>query len=243
MKNQENLIIMSKLNDLLKSRMIPTHALIFYKSSVNVSEKGAYVEHRNIKDGVMGAAEPLEVRTLSNIMKVVDKYVEKQVKMTSLHGRIPEGLLYASSETDNIKLVWYRKPEERMMYFSECLGIPGGVMKVPGLVYSSDGKYLSVYAFKGSRPKSVLYNAPFFNVNGLVCLGSAKVNKPKENTYSCWIEYWETMFWKSEFVHILGANPIKGNLATITKDCILNKRPFPIDELVKSKFTIEKLLK
>lgn len=128
-----------------------------------------------------------------------------------------------------------------MMYFAEDLGIPNGEMEVPGLVYSTDGSRLKVFAFKGSKPKKVLFHAPFFNVSDHVCLGSAKSSKPKEQSYQRWMLYWEEMFWKSEFTHILGANPIKGNLSLITKDCIMNNKPFPASQLKRTKNTLQNL--
>lgn len=232
---------MERINDILKSKLVPTHALIFYKPNIVMEENGAFVEHREIKNGKMGAAEPLEIKTLVRIMKTVEKYTKTQVNMSYPHGEIPENLLYSSSDLDCTKLVWYRKPEVRKMFFAESLGIPNGEIMVPGIVYMAKGNSLSVYAFKGSKPKGWLYMAPFFNVSDSVCLGSAKVQKPKENTFVKWIEYWETMFWKSEFVHILGTNPTKGNLATITKDCIINNKVFPMNELIKSKITLKSL--
>lgn len=238
---QKSLINMpSTLTEILKSKLVPTDALIFYRPSFD--NGGAFVEHRKIENGQMLAGSPLEVDTLAKIMRTVDNYVHHHTSLVTLHGRIPEGLLYASSNLDSYRLVWYRKPEKRMMYFSESAGIPNGEMWVPGLVYATNGKNLQVFAFKGGKPKNVLYKAPFFNVSDSVCLGTAKVKKPMEQTYENWIAYWETMFWKSEFVHILGANPIKDNLAIITKECIKTGRRFPSKELVRSRYTLKQLL-
>lgn len=234
----------SSLTDILKSKLKPTDALIFYRPSIGTKEKtGAFVEHRQIENGQMCAGSPLELGTMAKLMKTVDSYVHRNTSLVTLHGRIPEGLLYASTELDGYRLVWYRKPEKRMLYFRDGVDIPNGEMMVPGLVYATNGRRLSVYAFKGSKPKSVLYNAPFFNVSNDVCLGNAKVRKPTEQTYENWLLYWETMFWKSEFTHILGANPIKGNLAIITKECIKTGRLFPQKALVRSKTTLQSLLR
>ena len=225
--------------NLLNSKLEATDALVFYKSSL--ARGGSYVEHRPIKKGVMGAGSPLEVKTLGKIMKLVDRFAHDTTSMVTLYGVIPENLLYASASLDSYRLVWYRKPEKRMMYFIEELGIPNGEMEVPGLVYSTDGKSLRVFAFKGRKPKKILYSAPFFNVSESVCLGNAKMSKPKDHTYQNWMQYWEDMFWKSEFAHILGSNPVKGNLSLITKDCIERHKPFPAGLLKKSKFTLQGL--
>lgn len=230
---------MGNLSNILNSKLEATDALVFYRS--NLSNGGSYVEHRPIKKGVMGSGSPLEIKVLAKMIKAVDKFANDTTSMVTIHGAIPENLLYASANFDNYKLVWYRKPERRLMYFVEDLGIPNGEMEIPGLVYSTNGLALRVFAYKGSKPKKILYQAPFFNVNESVCLGSAKIPKPKEQTFQNWIQYWEDMFWKSEFAHILGENPVKGNLSLITKACIEGNKPFPIGLLKKSKLTLQRL--
>lgn len=230
---------MSNLSNVLNDRLIATDALLFYKSSL--TDKGQYVEHRKIKDGAMCAGHPLDVNTIAKLLKTVDRYAHENTSMVSLHGEIPENLLYASTTIDTYKLVWYRKPEKRMFYFSNSLGIPNGEVLVPGLVYMTEGRGLHLYAYKGSKPKKLLYRAPFFNTDGSVCLGSGKLTKPKDQTYSNWMTYWEEMFWKTEFSHLMGSNPVKGNLALIMKDCIQNHKPFPLASLIRVKTNLQSL--
>ena len=232
---------MGDVKNLLSAKFIPTDALVFYKCTNSFG--GSYVEHRPIRNGEMTAGAPLEVKVLERIMKVVSKYLRVSTKKVLIHGEIPSNLLYVSTGVDSYRLIWYRKPERRMMYFVDSANIPNGYMDIPGLVYVTDGGHLEVFAFKGSKPRRWLYNAPFYNVNdgGSVCLGTAKVQKPSSNTYEQWMHYWEEMFWKSEFSHILGSNPIKGNLALITKECITENKPFPTDVLTKSHKTLQRL--
>lgn len=232
---------MSNLSNVLNYRLIATDALLFYKSTL--TQKGQYVEHRRIRDGAMCAGQPLDVSTIAKLLKTVDRYAHENTSMVSLHGEIPENLLYASTSIDTYKLVWYRKPEMRMFYFTESLAIPNGEVLVPGLVYKTDGRGLSVYAFKGSKPKKLLYRAPFFNTNNNVCLGSGKIAKPKDQTYLNWMAYWEEMFWKTEFSHLSGGNPVKGNLSVIMKDCIKHHKPFPVAALIRSKTNLQSLYK
>lgn len=234
---------MSKLVDILTSRLVPTDALIFYKPTLEKAG-GDLVEHRRIKKGTMCDGSPVSVRTLGKLLRLVSKESQGSQNYASLHGEIPAGLLYASSDIDAYRLVWYRKPEKRFLYFSAMTELPNGEMLVPGMVYKTDGIKLSVYCYKGRKPKDILYNAPFYNVgNGGVCLGNGKLPKPKENTFAAWMKYWEDMFWLTEFSHILGNNPIKDNLALITKDCILNGKPFPTEELTRTKTRLKDLLK
>lgn len=234
---------MSTLQDLMKAKIRPTDVLVFYKPSVNLGGEGYLVEHRKVKNGKMEAAHPLTIDDFSKLVATISSYAKKDAGRTALHGIIPPNLLYASSDLTSKRLVWWRPPEKRMVYFTKEAGIPNGEMWVPGLIYCASSGGLSLYAFKGRKPRNILYNAPFYNVNGHVCLGSAKVRKPKIDTYEGWIEYWEAMFWQSEFSHILGGNPVKGNLAVITKKCIREGCQFPADVLVRSKVTLGSIFK
>lgn len=223
------------MNDITKNLyedLEPSMAIIVYKSEINMSDI-FYLERRDIdKNGSLGAGIPLTDDCLADIVKELST-TEKDI----LHGSVPSYLLYADSRTGRNRYVWYRKEEKRMLYFNEQLGIPNGMMQVPGLVYSVSQNVLSVYAYKGRlSKKSKLFQAPFFNVTSShVCLGSAKVEEPEEWTYENVIDYWERMFWQSEFVHILGSNPVKGNLSIITKHCIETGNPFPKEELLPIK--------
>lgn len=226
---------MGQINDLLTNSLRPKIAIIAYEDS----HSNYYLERRDIVKGKMQAGVPLSEECISGI---VDTMYEKQ-KDVSVHGVVPANMLYADSRKGHEKYVWYRSPEKRMMYFHEALDIPNGEMHVPGILYVVRGESLAVYAFKGLRPGK-LYKAPFFNVDSThVCLGSAKVTKPSEKTFESIIQYWEKMFWGSEFVHLLGGNPVKGNLSTITKNCILNGSKFPEAELISSKEKLETILK
>lgn len=228
------------LIDVLKEKLTPTDALVFYDSKM-----GKYVEHRNIVNGQMMAGQPLEVKQFTKMVKLVESYAKNQQEITQIRGVIPSNLLYANPNFDSMKLVWWRGPEKRKMYFVKDLKIPNGEMTVPGLVYCTFGGGLHVWAFKGKKPKGLLYRAPFFNVysNGTVCLGSSKTTKPKNNTFEEWMQYWEKMFWQSEFAHLISGNPIKGNLAVLTKKCIEEGKAFPVDVMKRTNVKLNDILK
>lgn len=218
----------------------PFAALVAYKSS---ADNSFYLEYRGIKDGKLQAGRPIRETDIAKLLDNVRRF-NKQLA-NGLHGKVPSNVLYCDTDVDSVKLIWYRPSEVRQLFFIPDLAIPNGRMKVPGLVYSVKGSSLSVFAFKGKAPVNVLYRAPFMNVydDGKICLGNAKVKKPEERTFENVMKYWEDMFWLSEFSHIIGANPSKGNLATITKDCIENDKRFPTDALVKTKVKLNDLFK
>ena len=89
-----------------------------------------------------------------------------------------------------------------MMFFKEALKIENAEYHLPGIVYAAEESHLNVYAYKDREltDNTELYAAPFFNVTGAsVCLGSAKIEKPKDLTYAKLLEYWERKFWLTEF--------------------------------------------
>ena len=81
-----------------------------------------------------------------------------------------------------------------MMFFKEALKIENAEYHLPGIIYEAGESHLNVYACKDREPteKTELYAAPFFNVTqASVCLGSARIEKPKDLTYAKLLEYWE----------------------------------------------------
>ncbi|MDR3142543.1 MAG: prokaryotic E2 ligase family D protein [Tannerellaceae bacterium] len=229
---------MGNVNDILTNRMTPEMAVIVYRNrEFTPSDEKYYLERRPIESGRMGAGVPLTEDCLSGIVEAVASN-----RKDIAYGKVPPCMLYADPRPGKEKYVWYRKPEARRLFFAGDLGIPDGPMRVPGLVYMVRGKTLSLYAFKGSRPKKQLFRAPLFNVGAdSVCLGNAKAPKPDKLTYDAIICYWEKLFWQSEFTHIINGNPVKGNLSSITRNCIETGCSFPLDELIPVKTKLENL--
>ncbi len=113
------------------------------------------------------------------------------------------------------------------------LKIENAEYHLPGIIYEAGENRLNIYAYKDKEltDKTELYAAPFFNVTGAsVCLGSAKIEKPKDLTYMNLLEYWEKKFWLTEFSHLGGGgNPTKSNLVLVTKAA--KDKPFKLEEL------------
>lgn len=219
--------------DVMKE-LIPAMAIIVYNN-----EDSYYLERRDIVNGKMVAGIPLSEECLIEIINDISTTDYK-----SSYGNTPKELLYVDLRTGSEKCIWYRRPEKRRLYFGKDVGLSEGEMLVPGLVYAvTCNSTLSVYAYKGKEPKNKLYKAPFFNIydDGKVCLGNAKCTQPEIYTFENVMKYWEHLFWKSEFVHILGSNPIKGDLTQITRVCIESQAPFPEDVLIESKIKLKNL--
>lgn len=213
----------------------PTMAIIVYEHE---EEENYYLESREInRKGQMGAGIPLSQECITEIANALSE--ENSV---SPHGLIPANLLYADNRLGHEKYIWYNPPVKRMMYFAEKLNIPDAEYHVPGILYTSDGQRLDIYAFKGSKPHGKLYKAPFFNTNnGSVCLGISSLDYPSNPSYMDVMKYWEKKFWLTQFTHLGGSgNPTKTNLSIATRKW---KEKFDYNELILMDTTLQKVLK
>jgi len=233
---------MSKLINIMQDVYKPYAAIIAYRTDNRYENGRYYLERRSIRNGRMGAGKPLTERDYAKLMRNVQ--AGNAQLDNSIHGVVPRNLLYCSTSVGDERLVWYHEPEERHVYFKEGLGIPDGRMNVPGLLWAVKNDELQMFAFKGRKPTGRLFRAPFMNVSEeYVCLGNSKVRKPDDRTFANVIDYWEKMFWLSEFSHILGGNPIKGNLAVLTKRLIETGGTFPSEVLIPVKMTLKEMMK
>lgn len=230
---------MNKLTRIMSEVYKPKMAVVVYEC--NDTSKDVYLERRDIINGTMGAGIPMTKKCLIDIMNAIA--LDNDRSDFGVHGIIPNNLLYADCTPGRMKLVWYNPPQIRQLYFNRDLGIADGKMCVPGLLYIASECSLKLYAFKGRKPKMKLYRAPFMNVSDQsVCLGNAKVQRPTNVTYTNLIAYWEEMFWRSEFSHILGENPIDGNLSTLTKHLIETGERFPNEVLLPVQHTLKSFI-
>lgn len=210
---------------------------------------GFYLESHDIgADGRVMAGKPLMQETIQGI---VDVFFDERKNTQNISGMIPASLLFFNLlPGGHYNAVWYRPAEERVLHFSQGLKIPTGKAWVPAMLYVVDKNQLTVFALKSNaRPteKTKLYMAPFHNVSedGSVCLGSAKVKKPKQLTYDSMMKYWEDLFWLSEFSHVNGDNRTKSDLSAVWKKLLKDKKLkwSDIDELVsgEKKLTLKKI--
>lgn len=216
---------MNDLTNQLTSQYVPRMALVVY--TCDRGYDSYYIESRPIIDGNMGAGAPLSEKTYNAIIEGLgDKQKKKKENALSIGGAVPEGLIYFNYEPNHLKLIWHRPAELRGMNFSEGLHIPDGPAMVPPMLYVADNGTLKVFALKDNkRPseKTKLYIPPFHNCSssGSVCLGSAKAKFPEKLEFTKLIEYYEKLFWGSNFTHN-GAAEAAGNLNLIWKSQIAN---------------------
>ena len=216
----------NELTRKIKTPLNPKAALIAYASE---NDRNFFLEIREIDDrGNMTEGRPVTLEFMNTLVK---GYSERH--STTPYGKIPDNLLYCDPRKGSERYVWYNPPHKRMMFFSPALKIENAEYYLPGVIYEAGENRLNVYAYTDVEltDNSDLFAAPFFNVTGAsVCLGSAKIEKPKDLTYTNLLEYWEKRFWLTEFSHLGGGgNPTKSNLVLVTKAA--KDKPFDLDEL------------
>jgi PRTRC genetic system protein B len=205
---------MNARTDLLMSEFKPSLAIMIYNNSNEY-----YLESHDINErGQVMAGKPLLQETIQGM---IDVFFDERQNVVNITGMLPENMLYFQAMPGgNYKMIWYRMAEIRVLHTAPQLKLPVDKTWVPPLIYVASSKQMEVYALKSnSRPKekTKLYLAPFFNVNddGDVCLGNARVQKPKVKTYSSLMQYWEDLFWLSEFTHINGGEKTRSGLKAV----------------------------
>ncbi|HXR84294.1 MAG TPA: hypothetical protein VN722_08300 [Hanamia sp.] len=228
----------------------PTLAVIVYSTAKESYDENYYLESHNIgPTGEILEGKPLLQETFDDI---VDVFFDERKNRTAVSGFIPENLLSFDVLPGGFySMMWFQPSQPKLMHFQESLKIPSGMAEVPSLIYKVERKGLSVYAIKtNDRPGLItkLFRAPFHNVysSGEVCLGTAKIKKPVEKTYLSEMQYWEDLFWKSEFSHLNGDDsPTKTNLNILWKKAIGSKnkkwdnnelKPFDKNKTLKNLF-------
>jgi len=242
---------MNAFTEALRKEYKPRLAIMVYSTEERaLSGSSYYLESHTINEaGQLLEGKPLQQETIESMVGV---FFDERKDRSQLNGYIPENILsYTPMPAGKYKLAWYRPAEIRFIHFAKQLKITSGLSWVPPLVYMVDGGSLRILALKqNSRPKSNAraYRAPFHNVadNGVVCLGSAEVQKPANQSFSAAMKYWEDLFWLSEFSHLNGAsNPTKNDLAKVWNKLIAKKpkkKWADIDELKEMKQTSLKSL-
>ena len=236
----------SNITQQLNNVYRPVAGLFVYKDNSGGYSGGAnaayYLETRPVKnDGTLGPARPVSREFITQLVMAFRAEGEKIP-----HGVMPSNMLFADSRLGLEHYVWYTPPGPRMLYFSnDKIPVENREYNMPGCVYCVYGNRLYVYAFKGKKPSpsTKLLYGPFYNyyADGAICLGSAKTKFPDVITWKSIMDYWETLFWKSENSHMM-KNPMKENLNLNIAIKNAAEKPFDTDGLLETGFTIAKLL-
>jgi len=225
----------------------PKSALVFYES--NTLDKEVYVEHFDMdKNGSPINAHPLTEREAEALAKALTAEKQKQTAFLKSGGILPTNILHINPNNEKSAVIWHTKPQKRLLYFTEGLGIPCGQGFVPAMVWKADKNSLRVFALMGRRrptEKATLYHAPFFNIyeDGRVCMGSVNIEIKQSASIEEFTKAWEDYFFQSYFSHLMGENsPVKGNCVSFWKDLVASGRAFPTAILKSSNKTLKNLM-
>lgn len=207
---------MNLLTSTITGTYVPISALVVYEHA-GTDGRSFYIEHHPIgSDGHLGAGRPLQQETLQSMSSLLSDNMPKEFP----HGPVPPGLLYFEVKPGGrYKLAWWSAPCRREVFFSKGTGLKSGQCHVPGTIFMVDGKNLWAWAVKGNAipgEQEPLFHGPYHNLsdNGKMCLGNARAAKPRARTFNAIINYWEQMFFSSEFTHESGdmGKVARGNL-------------------------------
>ena len=217
----------------------PQLSIVVYKS-----ETDYYLESHDINEkGQIMEGKPLKQET---IQAIVDVFFNERLQIAKITGMMPENMLsFAALPGGESKMLWYRPAEVRVIHFAKQLKLPIAKCWVPAMLYMVQKNSLSVFALPtNTRPKehTKIFMAPFHNVgdSGIVCLGNATIQKPKIKTYANIMQYWEDLFWLSEFTHLNGSNKTVSDLNKVWKKLIASKTKLKWSEMKELK-PLEKL--
>jgi len=160
---------------------------------------------------------------------------------------LPKSILYLNP-VRNGGAVWYTPGRKMPLFFKEELDIPSGVGPVPPLLWRASRRALAVYALPSNRrptPNSALFQAPFFNTgaDGTVCMGSVDIDIAENCSIESFTREWERYFFSSRFTHLNGSvSPVKGNIIQLWQSLIGSKRPFPVEVLLPTTFTLQNII-
>lgn len=161
----------------MKQTPVPQYALVFhglYNDAITSTTR------HPITDGQIGAGEYIELAVLK---EQIDKAVIAQSGPSRDSNEIsfaPETLLLDSPQ----KLIWWVPENRRTFHFRGNKKGFHGAMTHPPMLFIADklNQGLRIFALGENvrpTPDSMLYHAPFFNINGVggLCLGDAHLPK------------------------------------------------------------------
>ena len=176
-----------------------SEAVLVYRSGGD----GAFVSLHKVEQGqdaaaYLAAGEPLTTAFVRTLAEGLGARVKPEILPDNVLARTPD------------LLVWWSKPQRRVMFFGgtgeEARKLNGRIFPHPTLAFKVAGKDLFVRALAGnSRPvqNSPLKTAPYWNTDsrGLVCPGTMRI--PDSCDVSS-IPHWQAAYFQSEFTHAAG---------------------------------------
>lgn len=222
----------------MKNRILqfkPTSVLTVYQSGNQY-----YVEQSMLnEEGYQTGSRPL---TEGFIRKVFSN-MNVDSKKINFGGYIPVNVIGYAEKLAYNTVVWRSPPGQEFLSFT-VKQIEDGKRAIPGLVWVF-GNSLDLYSYidwKGEE--TVLYYAPFWNVNHEnVCMGTANNylgDDTKMVTFKNLIERVQHAFFNSKFTHAGSEQNVNKTFQGLFEKT-LNAKEFPTEYLVSTKLTVKNI--
>jgi len=147
-------------------------------------------------------------------------------------------------------LVWWSRPQRRVMFFGgtdeEARKVNGLLFPHPALIFKVTGRDLFVRAVATSSrpsPETSMKTAPYWNTDsrGWVCAGTMRV--PDASDIAS-ISGWQDSYFQSEFTHAAGAVRLtsypEGFIGLWR--CLVGKKRFPVQYLTDAGETLQEFV-
>lgn len=224
----------------------PTTALLVYQSET--TDKKIYVEAYDINsNGVPVNAHPLTMTECNALAEALRSSEQNTCSYLIPEGLLPANVLYLNPASDGFA-IWITPAMNTDIFFTKDLDIPSGRANMPALLWKASKEELFIYALKTVQSvteKTMLYQAPFFNIHntGRVCMGSVNINIEDDCTLEQFMQAWQEYFFHSRFSHLIESNsPVTGNIVQLWQSLVNTDKKFPANTLRKNNLTIKNLL-
>lgn len=225
----------------------PVKAFVLFRKQGHDGNRQCYVESYDMDaSGTPINAHPLSGRESLALAKALTTKNKKEESFLTPEGLLPQSILYLNSGK-NACAIWHSPAQSVKLLFENDLTIPSGIANIPPLVWKADKANLQVFAAKDKTliMETLLYHAPFFNLNkeGRVCMGNVNVKIPKDCSLENFIALWQEYFFNSYFTHLLGGfNPVAGNIVQLWQSLVNTPAKFPLKSLMPNNRTLRHLL-
>ncbi|WP_262511629.1 prokaryotic E2 ligase family D protein [Chryseobacterium carnipullorum] len=109
----------------------------------------------------------MTVREAQRLSKTLNIQNKKDKDFLRPSGIISENILFTDA-SDNGKVIWFTKSQERPLLFTEQLSIPNGLANVPPLVWCANKQGMKIFALENNqRPNA---ETPFFPRSFFQCV-------------------------------------------------------------------------
>lgn len=224
----------------------PERVLVGYKTT-NDGYSSSYFTYHKVVNGEIKAGTPLTKRTLSHMVRLIDPKKIDQSCQIEWGGWLDHRILFMNWSETSKALMWLEEPKIVEMNFKDSLGLPSGKpMGVPPTIFYIKNGALRVYSLQYTQDitlKSKLYDAPYFNTSGSVCIGTGfkGINFSNRNDVVQTINNYSRMFWTSQFSEVHG-NSYSKTIIPMYKKLIGKKKPFPVNLLNELNINIQDAL-